>query len=187
LGQAFTYTEKLFGNEILDKKRDYISAYKGPSGFNWLVNGLLGGVRRPGIFSDLRQDVELLQNLGVSLLVTLNENWEPPVSLLEEYNIDSYQLKITDLQAPTLAEALEACQLVDSYLSNNKICVYHCRAGKGRTGTLLAAQLMFYGLTADEAVTETRAQNPRWIESDAQIAFLASFESHVRDYLSDLK
>ena len=182
MGQVSNESEKkLFGIEILDKNRDYISPYKGPSGFNWLVNGLLGGVRRPGIFSEVRHDAELLGNMGVSLLITLNENWEPPVDLLSTYNIDSYQLKITDLHAPTLVEALETCQIVDGYLSNDKICVYHCRAGKGRTGTLLAAQLIFYGLTADEAVTHTRSQNPRWIETDVQIQFLDNFESHVRD------
>lgn len=181
MNQDSSYTETVFGNEILDKKRGYISPYKGPSEFNWLVNGLLGGVRRPGILSEVRYDVELLENIGVSLLVTLNENWEPPVELLAKHNIDSFHLKITDLKAPTAAEALETCQLVDGYLAADKICVYHCRAGKGRTGTLLAAQLIYYGLSADEAITETRSKNPRWIESEVQIEFLAHFESYLRD------
>ena len=167
--------------ELLEKSRDYVSTYPGPSGFKWLVNGLLGGVARPGIFHGLTHDVEALARVGTSLLITLNENWSPPVELLAEHGIDSLHLKIKDLHAPTFEGAVETCRAVNKYLTHDRVCVFHCRAGVGRTGTMLAAQLMFYGYNAQDAIKLTRNANPKWIESTAQLDFLHAFDGHLID------
>lgn len=167
------------GAKILDKERDYISPYRGPSGFHWLVNGLLGGMRRPGVLTNVRHDMEALVRMNVSLLVTLNENWAPPVEELAAYGIDSFVHKITDLHAPEFEQALATCQLADGYLANDRVCIYHCRAGIGRTGTMLAAQLMYYGYNADDAIHAVRAKHAKWIQSDVQLDFLHAFESYL--------
>ncbi len=165
-----------FGIDLFDRDRKYISASKGPSEFNWLVNGLLGGVSRPGNFSEMQRDIASLEMLGVSLLVTLTNNWRPPVKLLAQHNITSLHLKIVDLHAPKFEEALKTCRVVNQYLKNKQICVYHCQAGKGRTGTMLAAQLIYNGYSADTAVFKTRSINSKWIETDIQMQFLEDFE-----------
>ena len=167
------------GPEILGKDRDFVSSYRGPSGFHWLVNGLLGGMRLPGVLTKMRYDIEALKRVNVSLLVTLNEVWSPPVDELAALGIDSYVHKITDLQAPDFAQALATCQLVDSYLAEDRAVVYHCRAGVGRTGTMLTAQLMYYGLSADQAIRESREKNPRWIETEVQMEFLHEFDGFL--------
>lgn len=154
---------------------DAALAYQGPTGFHWLVDGLLGGVPRPGIMRDTRRDVQGLERLGVKLLITLNRNWPVPVDLLGEYNIDSHLLKITDMEVPTLDEALGVCKLVDGYVAKQNACVFHCKAGRGRTGTMLTAQLIYYGMASDEAILTARARNPKWIESQMQIDFLHDF------------
>lgn len=70
--------------------------------------------------------------------------------------------------------------MIDTYLARSEVCVFHCKAGKGRTGTMLAAQLIYYEMSADEAILMTRGRNPQWIESDVQIAFLQAFEKGLR-------
>ncbi len=167
------------GSDILGKARDYVTSYRGPSGFHWLVNGLLGGMRLPGVLTEMRYDLEALKRVNISLLVTLNEVWSPPVEELAAFGIDSYTHKITDLQAPDFEQALATCRYVHTYLANDKACVFHCRAGVGRTGTMLAAQLMYYGLTADEAIRTAREKNPRWIETQVQLDFLREFDAYL--------
>ncbi len=167
------------GPELLKKEREYISSYRGPSGFHWLVNGLLGGMRRPGVLTEVRYDLEALRRLNISLVITLNEVWSPPVDEFAVFGLDSYVHKITDLQAPSFEAALATCQHVHSYLAEGKACVYHCRAGVGRTGTMLAAQLMYYGLSSDEAILTAREKNPKWIETDVQLEFLHEFNGFL--------
>ncbi len=146
--------------------------YMGPTGFHWLISGKLGGTPRPGIVRSIDSDLEALQRMGTRLLITLTEKWSPPIDRLRDYGIDSYHLKIADMGVPTPDQAKELCQLVDSYLQEGKACVYHCRAGQGRTGTMLAAQLIYYGMESIDAITEVRANHAKWIESHAQEDFL---------------
>jgi len=169
----------LSGPDILNKERDSVSPHRGPSGLNWLINGLLGGMCLPGVLTKIRYDTEALRRVNVSLLITLNENWAPPVDELAVVGVDSYVHKIPDLNAPTFEQALTTCRHVDSYLVQDRACVYHCRAGLGRTGTMLAAQLMYYGLSADEAIRTAREKNPRWIETDVQLEFLYRFDGFL--------
>jgi len=167
------------GPGILNKERDFESSYRGPSGFHWLIEGLLGGMRLPGVLTEMRYDIEALRRVNISLLVTLNEVWSPPADELAAFGVDSYVHKITDLQAPDFEQALATCQHVDGYLAKDKACVYHCRAGVGRTGTMLAAQLMYYGLSSNQAIETARKKNPRWIETDAQLDFLHGFNAYL--------
>lgn len=155
--------------------------YVGPTGFHWLINGLLGGTPRPGIVRDVEHDVEALQRLNTKLLITLNENWTPPVAILSAHGITSHQVKITDMHAPTFEQALDLCDLVDGYLAEDRACIYHCRAGQGRTGTMLAAQLIYYGENAETALAEVRSRNHKWIESQAQVEFLTEFQQHLQN------
>ena len=162
------------------------SRYVGPTGFHWLINGLLGGTPRPGIFRDMEHDIEALERLGTKLLITLNENWEPPVAILNAHGIDSHQVKITDMLAPTYDQALALCELVNEYLAEGRACIYHCRAGQGRTGTMLAAQLIYYGANSDAAIAKVKSCNQKWIESQAQIDFLLKFEGYLATTANDM-
>ncbi len=157
-----------------------VPEYFGPNGFAWLVPGLLGGAPRPGIFRDLSRDLEALARVNTRLLVTLTEESEPEVDAFAHYGIASHYTPITDMTPPTEAQAVEICEAVAPYLDRGEAVVFHCRAGKGRTGTLLAAQLVWNGVSAADAITRTRASNPKWIETDGQLDFLHGFEAFIK-------
>jgi len=167
--------------QALKPASNSVSAFQGPKDFHWLIRGRLGGAPRPGVGfdKDVRGDLEALRRVKTTLLINLTEESDPPRHLVEEAGLESHHHKIPDMGAPDLAEAWETCRLVDRYLSAEKVCVYHCHGGKGRTGTMLAAQLIYYGMDADCAVRVVREQNPKWIESTTQMDFLHLFGDYA--------
>lgn len=153
--------------------------YNGPNHFCWLIPGLLGGTPRPGIFKDASRDLAALQRVNTRLLVTLTEEYQPDTALNAQHNIDTLYAPIQDLAPPTPDQAKEICQKVSAYVARGEAVVFHCHAGKGRTGTLLAAMLIWAGSGGDEAILETRRQNPKWIESESQLEFLRAFPAMI--------
>lgn len=156
-------------------RRGPVPAWFGPRGFHWLVPGVLGGAARPGLFRPLDADLEALGRVGTRLLVTLTEEWEPDPDAFARFGIDSLWLPLPDRGAPTISEAEATCAAVAARIAAGDAVVYHCRAGRGRTGTLLAAQLVHAGLAADDAIARTRRANPAWIENAVQEAMVAAY------------
>lgn len=122
----------------------------------------------------------MLAQLDTRLLVTLTAESPPDTGLIARHGIASLYTPIPDFMPPTLQQARDTCVHVAQFLERGAAVVYHCRAGKGRTGTLLAAQLVWNGQTAAQAITFTRARNPEWIETQGQLDFLHEFAATVR-------
>ena len=157
---------------IMTEIESAVSEYYGPSGFHWLIPGKLGGAPRPGLFRDLTADIEALARVGTRLLFTLTEEWVPDPTDFVAHGIDNHFVPIPDRAAPTAEQALGMCEIAEQYMARGEGVVYHCRAGKGRTGTMLAAQLIHAGIKAGDAITFVKHVNPKWIESDEQMVFL---------------
>lgn len=153
---------------------------RGPRGFRWLVPGKLSGCARPGLMGPLELDLDALVRLGIDVLVTLEEA-PLPQEPLESRGITSVHIPIRDMHPPTLQVALELCTSIEQWLSEGKRVCVHCRAGLGRTGTILVAWLIFRGESAPAALDHARGVERYWVESDAQLAFLARFWDALRD------
>ncbi len=158
--------------------RPAVSHSFGPRGFLWLKNGVLAGTPRPGIFFDTRYDLEALQRVGVTVLVSLTRT-PPEEQLLPEFGIRCIRSPIPDMDAPTLDQAVEICRTIEQLIANHEVVAVHCRAGLGRTGTVLASVLIWEGATALAALETVRRIEPRWVQSEPQVAFLAEFARHV--------
>lgn len=154
-------------------QREYIVAYR----FTWVVPDLLAGMACPGYFTELTADLDYLAAEGVAVIVTLTEFALelPPNSIFR-----AYHLPIEDFGAPDHDQTTQFCTLVDEAEQAGRRVVVHCLAGIGRTGTLLAAYLMWRSkLTAAQALTEVRMRRREYVQSVDQEAYLQAWETHL--------
>ncbi len=159
---------------------EHPSSWVGPRNFRWLWPGRLGGLPRPGIVASLEEDLLGLRRLGVDVLVTLEEVPTVDATALEAHRIRGIHFPVPDMKAPAAPEALALCERLQALLDADQVVALHCRAGQGRTGTLLAAQLIFSGTTAVDALDRVRSINPKWVTSEEQVRFLDDFSAALR-------
>lgn len=111
-----------------------------PRGFFWVEPGRLGGLPRPGILSSLEHDLRGLSALRVSKLVTLEERPTVDPIALARRGIESRHFPIADMGVPSAEATVALCRQVDAWKRAGEVIAYHCRAGLGRTGTMLASR-----------------------------------------------
>lgn len=161
-----------------DEARNYVRESLGPRGFLWLKKGRLAGTPRPGIVQEIEYDLEALKRVGLTTLVSLTTHPVDPV-LLGRYDIQGIHMPIKDMHAPTEEEAEQMCNKVSGLIANGHVVAYHCRAGLGRTGTMLAAHLILEGRNAVQALEIVRRIEQRWVQSNEQERFLERFADFV--------
>jgi len=143
-------------------------------GFSWIESDTLAAMARPGRERDLEEDLAWLQSAGIKVLVSLTE--EPvPEKALEKYGMEGLHLPVEDFTPPTLEQIDRFLEEVDRARLEGFALGIHCTAGKGRTGTMLAAYLVTRGLSAEEAIAEIRDLRPGSVETPAQEERVAEF------------
>lgn len=154
--------------------RIHVSHSFGPRGFLWVKKGLLAGTPLPGVFYDMDYDLKALQRVGITTLVSLTE------APLDESKLASFGLTamwdpIPDMAAPSIDQGLQLCRRIDECIAKGEVVAVHCRAGLGRTGTVLAAYLIWEGANALASLDAVRRIEPRWVQSQEQVDFLEKF------------
>lgn len=145
-----------------------------PRHFKW-VSRSLAGMARPGLTGDLDRDLAAIAAAGVGLVVSLTEN-RIGLSDLARHGLDGLHFPIRDMGVPTIAATLALCDKLDDRMRSGGRVVVHCHGGLGRTGTILASQLVHAGATATEAIQRVRAQIRSAIQTAEQEQFVARFE-----------
>jgi atypical dual specificity phosphatase len=123
---------------------------------------------------DEEEDLRALGLLGAQYLVSLTEEAFPP-ERLARHGVVGIHFPIVDMGVPALESAVHLVASINRRVDAGLPTVLHCKAGLGRTGTLLACVLVYRGMSAVAAIHEVRCVNPRYIQSDAQLEFIARF------------
>jgi len=125
------------------------AAPAGRDGRWWAVPGSLCGMSRPGLLDDADAQFRRLHAEGVRQLFCIEERCAYPVRGLRDLGIAHYHLPVPDMAAPSFAQGVDLCRLGESALRQGAAIAVHCRGGLGRTGTALAAVLVWFGDTLD--------------------------------------
>ncbi|KAL6056481.1 Dual specificity protein phosphatase 23 [Balamuthia mandrillaris] len=135
--------------------------------FSWVLEGKLAGCSLPGNYpSPLEQDLRFLgQEKGVTAIVSLT-----PQALDEgkvnEAGMKTYvHIPVEDYYPPSQEQMKQFAEIVDQ----NEATVVHCNAGRGRTGTMLAAYLVLKkGMTGEEAIAFVKNVRKTYIQTNKQ-------------------
>ncbi|XP_028770208.1 putative dual specificity protein phosphatase DSP8 [Neltuma alba] len=126
---------------------------------------LLGAVPFP-------KDVPRLKKLGVGAVITLNEPYETlvPSSLYLAHGIDHLVIPTRDyLFAPSFVDISRAVQFIHQNATCGKTTYVHCKAGRGRSTTIVLCYLIEYKLMTPLAALEyVRSRRPRVLLAPSQ-------------------
>ncbi len=152
-----------------------------PTNFSWVIPGKLAGSGLPSSYDHL---LWLAKN-EIKSVVTVREIPLPDAwfKKLNSLNLDLeyYFVKTDDYDAPTIDEMDKAVKYIDWQIKRNNPVVVHCAAGKGRTGTLLAAYFIkTEGLNPYESIKRIRSLRPGSIQSQKQEIALEYFYGHFK-------
>ena len=151
-------------------------------GIWWVVPGLIGGMSRPGLVAPGPQQFAALTRAGAGHLVCLEERVVGDAIDARGFGIVRHHFAVTDMRPPAFNQAVDFCRLAEGAIAGNNGIVFHCRGGLGRTGTAIAAVLIWHGDAADAAIARVRAAQPRAIQTEVQEKFLHEFADRVRDW-----
>ncbi|KAF8732905.1 hypothetical protein HU200_015255 [Digitaria exilis] len=126
-----------------------------------------------------RRDVPRLQRLGVHGVITLNEPFETlvPSSMYQSHGIDHLVIPTRDYMfAPSLKDINEAIDFIHRNVSSGKITYIHCKAGRGRSTTIVLCYLVKYkSMTPAAAFEHVRSKRPRVLLTRSQWKVVQEF------------
>jgi atypical dual specificity phosphatase len=147
-----------------------------PPGFSWVDQPRLAALAMPGSADDLTW----LRRNGIDVLVSLSED-PPPRRWINDAGLMHVHVPVPDFTAPTNDQLDGILEAVDRAVHAGMGVAVHCTAGKGRTGTVLAAYFVARGLDAEAAITKVRRLRDGSVETDDQEDAVRAFARRVKD------
>ncbi|MEO0600556.1 MAG: NUDIX domain-containing protein [Myxococcota bacterium] len=167
-----------------------------PLGVSWLPeelgHGRVGVCSLPGErVQSLDEDLETLRGLGTTHLLCLVEDAElaflDPVETTESRaeavgraGLAYLHLPVEDFTAPNPGQIDRALAFADAAVHDGGAVVFHCWAGLGRAGTVLACWLVGQGHSVADAIATTRWVRPGAIQSTSQEACVQQTATRLR-------
>lgn len=154
-----------------------------PQRFSWVVEDVLAGMERPGLFSPLDEDLQFLRDKGIDVIVNLEE---------EKYAQDypGFMVKhipVNDFKAPRPEDFASFMEFALAQAAEKKKMAVHCYAGMGRTNLMIAAYLMnLMKIDPGTALNVVKLKRPFHVVTWEQEESLKTYFNFIRETL-DIK
>jgi len=142
--------------------------------FDWLLENKLAAMAYP----ESEDAFTFLYRIGIRAVLNLAEapySYEAPDTI----GMLTRHIPVADFTAPTLQQVKQAVAMISSCLDRNMPVTVHCRAGLGRTGTILACYLVGMEMPANNAIIIIREWRPGSIEGPDQEAVVYEYERFI--------
>ena len=152
-----------------------------PTNFSWVIDSKLAGSGTPMT----AEQYEWLIKNNIRSIVTVREFPLPKKWLTDNSNLaenKDYKFEyVKDYGVPTLKVLDDIVNFIDYKINKEKKPVMvHCAAGKGRTGTVLAAYLMkLEKISSNDAIKKIRTIRPGSIQSKVQEEALVEYQKFL--------
>jgi atypical dual specificity phosphatase len=143
-----------------------------PRNFSWVEPSVLAGCGRPETLIEL----EAAKREGIEAIVSLTSTPLNP-EVIRRLGFAYMHSPLSTV--PSVQQLTQIAQFIESQKSQSHPVLVHCGEGKGRTGTALAAYLVYNGLHADEAIQLVREKRPGSIQNADQELVIQEFEKAV--------
>ena len=139
--------------------------------FSWVLEGYLAGAMGP----TSRRDLMFFHRQDIRAVLRMEEN-TISAELWQLY--DMYE-PVPDFSAPTLEQIDRMARWIEEQIENwERPVVVTCHAGIGRTGTVLAAYLVYMGYEPQAAIGMVRELRPRSIQTREQEQVVHDYAEH---------
>jgi atypical dual specificity phosphatase len=145
------------------------------------VHPSAAGMRQPGMGRHLHTDLRALRDAGIDVLVSLTVR-PVPEHELAIHGIRGRHFPIIGMSIPTLEASFGLYKELGEAIRLGSKIAFHCTAGVGRTGTMLACYLAWRGMPAAAAIARVRQRIPRAIQTTRQEAFVHQFAAALPLY-----
>eukprot|EP00743_Colponemidia_sp_Colp-15_P007448 GILK01008047.1.p1 GENE.GILK01008047.1~~GILK01008047.1.p1 ORF type:complete len:167 (-),score=15.63 GILK01008047.1:144-644(-) len=144
-----------------------------PRNFYWAEDGVLAGMGQPTYAANF----QALQRLNVGAIVSLTER--PIDSISPSDSFSFLHLPIQDYCTPSFEQVDRCLEFIQDQTKAGKAVAVHCRAGKGRTGTMIACCYCGrYDMEPDQAISHVRRLSPGSIETQKQEEFVREYKRY---------
>lgn len=144
------------------------------SNFSWVEENKIAA----SDFPYSKEHFRFLKEEGIRAIITLTEN-DVNKFLIESFRFRHLHLPIKDFGVPSPSQVkrfLKWMKLMEVWKQPTLI---HCRAGIGRTGTMLSVYYIWKGFSAEESIKIVREKRGNGIESLSQESFLYEIEELI--------
>ncbi len=142
--------------------------------FGWVIHGSLAGAQGP----TSNRDLMFLRLQTIGAIIRMEER---TISGAGQELVDMYE-PVTDFTPPEPEQLDRMVSFISDQIETwERPVVVTCYAGLGRTGTVLAAYLVYTGYSAEQAVRLVRELRPQSIQTREQEDAVFQYQDRLKE------